>query len=136
MAAQFIHLHVHTAYSILEGAIKMKELAKWAASASMPAIAVTDTNNIFGAMDLADVAVKAGVQPILGCQLLVKSPEKEKNAFAEEKENFDKVVVLVQNETGYLSLLQYFKAFYTAEGKAGTPHLTFEELLALLATYA
>ena len=129
MTPQFIHLHVHTAYSILEGAIKMKELAKWAAEASMPAIAVTDTNNIFGAMDLADVAVKAGVQPILGCQLFVKYPEKEKNAFAEEKEQFDKVVVLVQNETGYLSLLQYFKLFYTAEGKVGTPHLTFEELL-------
>ena len=127
---KFIHLRVHTAYSILEGAIKMKDLAKWAANNGAPAIAMTDTNNIFGAMDLADVCVKAGVQPILGCQLLVKAPVKEKNAFSEEKEAFDKVVVLVQNEAGYLSLLQYFKLFYTAEEKVGTPHITFDELLA------
>ncbi len=127
---KFIHLRLHTAYSILEGAIKMKDLAKWAANNGAPAIAMTDTNNIFGAMDLADVCVKAGVQPILGCQLLVKAPVKEKNAFADEKDNFDKVVVLVQNETGYLSLLQYFKLFYTAEEKVGTPHITFDELLA------
>lgn len=127
---KFIHLRVHTAYSILEGAIKMKDLAKWASSTGAPAIAMTDTNNIFGAMDLADVCVKSGVQPILGCQLLVKAPVREKNAFAEEKDVFDKVVVLVQNEAGYLSLLQYFKLFYTTEGKEGTPHITFEELLA------
>ncbi len=127
---KFIHLRVHTAYSILEGAIKMKDLAKWAANNGAPAIAMTDTNNIFGAMDLADVCVKAGVQPILGCQLLVKAPIREKNAFADEKEAFDKVVVLVQNEAGYLSLLQYFKLFYTAEEKVGTPHITFDELLA------
>ena len=63
---KFIHLRLHTAYSILEGAIKMKDLAKWAANNGAPAIAMTDTNNIFGAMDLADVCVKAGVQPILG----------------------------------------------------------------------
>ncbi len=127
---KFIHLRVHTAYSILEGAIKMKDLAKWAANNNSPAIAMTDTNNIFGAMDLADVCVKAGVQPILGCQLLVKAPVREKNAFVEEKDQFDKVVVLVQNEAGYLSLLQYFKYFYTTEEKSGTPHITFDELLA------
>lgn len=127
---KFIHLRVHTAYSILEGAIKMKDLAKWAANNGAPAIAMTDTNNIFGAMDLADVCVKSGVQPILGCQLLVKAPVKEKNAFSDEKDAFDKVVVLVQNEAGYLSLLQYFKLFYTAEEKVGTPHITFDELLA------
>ena len=127
---KFIHLRVHTAYSILEGAIKMKELAKWAANSGVPAIAMTDTNNIFGAMDFADVCVKAGVQPILGCQLLIKTPKKETNSFVDDKETFDKVVVLVQNEAGYLSLLQFFKYFYTGEGKQGTPHLTFDELLA------
>ncbi len=126
---KFIHLRVHSAYSILEGAIKMKDLAKWAAASQVPAVAVTDTNNIFGAMDLADVCTKSGVQPILGCQLLVKSPQKEKNAFEEEKATYDKVVVLVQNEAGYLSLLQYFRLFYTMQEKTGTPHLTFEELL-------
>ena len=126
---KFIHLRVHTAYSILEGAIKMKELAKWASESKAPAIAVTDTNNIFGAMDLADVCVKSGVQPILGCQLLIKSPQKEKSAFEEEKEAYDKIVVLVQNEAGYLSLLQFFRLFYTTEEKTGVPHLTFDELL-------
>ncbi len=126
---EFIHLRVHTSYSILEGAIKVKELAKTTAAAGVPAVAMTDTNNIFGAMDLADVCVKNGVQPILGCQLLVRAPAREVNIFQEEKEEFDKMVVLVQNEAGYQTLLRHFRRFYMGEGKDVTPHITFDELL-------
>ncbi len=127
---EFIHLRVHTSYSILEGAIKVKELAKTAANMNMPAVAMTDTNNIFGAMDMGGECPKAKVQPILGCQLLVKSPSKEVNKFREEKETYDKMVVLVQNEVGYQNLLLHFRSFYMGEGREVTPHLTFEELLA------
>lgn len=128
-APEFIHLRVHTAYSILEGAVKIKALVKATAEAGIPAVAMTDSNNIFGAMDFAEVSVKAGVQPILGCQLLIKTPERESSLFREEKAQFDKVVVLVQNETGYQTLLQHFRTFYMGAGKEETPHLTFEELL-------
>ncbi len=126
---EFIHLRVHSAYSILEGAIKIKALAKTIASAGIPAVGVADTNNLFGAMDFGMECAKVGVQPILGCQLSVLSPEREKNAFKEEKPTYDKVVVLVQNETGYQNLLLHLSAFYMGDGRETTPHLTFEELL-------
>ena len=71
---EFIHLRVHSAYSILEGAIKIKSLAKATAAAKIPAVAVTDTNNIFGAMDFGAECAKVGVQPILGCQVSVRAP--------------------------------------------------------------
>lgn len=126
---EFIHLHVHTAYSILEGAIKLKPLAKTVAEMGMPAVAMTDTNNIFGAMDFGAECPKTGVQPILGCQLYIRTPEKEKNMFRETKETYDKMVVLVQNETGYQNLLLWFRAFYMGAGREDTPHLLFDELL-------
>ena len=124
---EFIHLRVHTSYSILEGAIKIKPLAKTAVAMDMPAVAMTDTHNIFGAMDFGAECPKVGVQPILGCQLSIKTPVKEKNMFREEKETYDKVVVLVQNETGYQNLLRHFRSFYMGAGRETTPHLTFEE---------
>ena len=96
MTPKFIHLHVHTAYSLLEGAIKMPKLAEWAAENKMPAIAVTDSNNICGAMAMMHEMPPLGVQPILGTQLLVKSPKKEKNTFDAKDDTFDKIVLLVQ----------------------------------------
>ncbi len=127
---EFIHLRVHSSYSILEGAIKMKALAKKMAADGIPAVGVTDTNNLFGAMDFAIECSKVGVQPVLGCQLLIESPKREVNAFAEDKPTYDKMVVMVQNEQGYQNLLLHFRAFYMGEGKENTiPHLTFDELL-------
>jgi len=126
---KFIHLHVHTAYSLLEGAIKMPKLAKWAAEHKMPAIAATDTGNICGAMAMMHEMPPVGVQPILGTQLLVKSPKKNKSQFSDEVDTFDKVVFLVQNETGYKNLLKYFSKYYMDSQKQGTPHLTFDEIL-------
>lgn len=126
---KFIHLHVHTAYSLLEGAIKMPKLAAWAAEHNMPAIAATDTGNICGAMAMMHEMPPKGIQPILGTQLLVKSPKKNKNQFSDEADTFDKVVFLVQNETGYKNLLKYFSKYYMDSTKQGRPHLAFEEIL-------
>ena len=126
MTPEFIHLHVHSAFSLLDGCTKVEKLVKWAAEQKMPAIAVTDTGNVFGAMALAHAGCDNGVQPILGCQLLVKSPEKEVVLGAEP--TFDSVVVLVQSEEGYHSLLKWFTAYYMASEKQSQPHLTFEEL--------
>ena len=65
--AGFVHLRVKSAYSLLEGAIRPKELAELARDAGMPAVAVTDINNLFGVYEIADTLAKAGVQPIVGC---------------------------------------------------------------------
>ena len=66
---RFIHLRVHTEYSLLEGAIRLKKLPDLCVAADMPAIAVTDTNNLFAALEFSVSAAGAGLQPIIGCQL-------------------------------------------------------------------
>ena len=68
-APRFIHLRVHSAYSLLEGAIPVKALPRLAADAGMPAVALTDTGNLFGALEFSEACAKAGIQPIIGCQL-------------------------------------------------------------------
>ncbi len=126
---KYIHLHVHTAYSLLEGAIKMPKLADWAVEHNMPAIAATDSGNICGAMAMMHEMPPKGIQPILGTQLLVKSPKKDKNQFSDEADTFDKVVFLVQNEQGYQNLLKYFSKYYMGQDKHGETYLTFDEIL-------
>src|SRR5580692_11368117 len=69
MAAEFVHLHVHTQYSLLDGAVKVKDLVSRVAAAGMRAVAVTDHGNMFGAITLYKAAKEAKVQPILGCEL-------------------------------------------------------------------
>ncbi len=90
----FVHLHAHTAYSLAEGAIQAKALVKMAASDGAPAIAMTDTNNLFGGLEFSMAAADAGVQPILGMQLGLKDIDGERC----------EIVVLVQSELGYRNL--------------------------------
>ena len=94
--SDFIHLRVHTAYSLLEGAIKVKDLAKICADQSMPAVAMTDTGNLFGTAAFSDCAAKAGVQPIIGCQLFLD--------YGEEELGTASVVLLAKDEQGYQNL--------------------------------
>ncbi len=65
----FVHLHVHSSYSLREGAIGIAKLAKFAVADKMPALAITDTNNLFGALEFSEKLAKEGVQPIAGLQI-------------------------------------------------------------------
>src|SRR5215207_1195394 len=67
----FVHLKVHSAYSLLEGAITIPRLAKLAAGQGFPAVGLTDTSNLFGALEFSDKLAEAGVQPIVGCTLQI-----------------------------------------------------------------
>ena len=67
--AEFVHLRTHSAYSLSEGALHVKDLVKLCQAGRMPAVAVTDTSNLFGALEFSEAAVKAGVQPIMGLLL-------------------------------------------------------------------
>src|SRR5213080_3188970 len=67
----FVHLHLHTEYSLLDGSIRMKELMKKAAEFEMPAVAMTDHGNLFGAIEFYQEAQRAGVKPIIGCEVYV-----------------------------------------------------------------
>lgn len=111
----FVHLHVHSAYSLAEGAIKVKDLVKMCQKYNMPAVAITDTNNMFGGMEFALEAVKAGIQPIIGCQINI--------------ENFQ-IVLLVQNEQGYRNLCRIVSDAFMqsgADGLARTSHDALRE---------
>src|SRR6185437_12392439 len=67
--ADFVHLRVHSAYSLSEGAIKADKIAALAREAAMPAVAITDTGNLFGALEFSQACAAKGVQPMIGCQI-------------------------------------------------------------------
>ena len=104
--ADFVHLRVHSAYSLLEGAIKIPALADLCRRHAMPAVAVTDTRNLFGALEFSMAMMKAGVQPIIGCELAVtrEGPEPARGQIGRAPEP-DKLVLLVQDAAGYDNLI-------------------------------
>ena len=79
-SAAFVHLRVKSAYSLLEGAVRPDELAQLARENAMPAVAVTDVNNLFGVYEISDTLAKAGIQPIVGCLLSVELEEARRPA--------------------------------------------------------
>jgi DNA polymerase-3 subunit alpha len=117
--ADFVHLRVHSAYSLSEGAIKADKLAALAAAENMPAVAITDTSNMFGTLEFTQYCTKSGVQPIIGCQL----------GLAREGVNLppDYVVVLAQTEEGYANL-QKLSSLSFLSGDAVKPQITLQQL--------
>jgi DNA polymerase-3 subunit alpha len=109
----FVHLHLHTSYSILDGACRIKELAERAKSLGMPAVAITDHGNMFGVKDFYDVCREVGIKPILGVEAYVATePHTERNARSGEH-----LVLLAKNHTGYKNLIKlcsiaYIDGFY------------------------
>ena len=73
----FVHLHVHSSYSLLEGALPIARLCELAKSDRQPALALTDTDNMFGALEFSDKMAAAGIQPIIGCALAVDFGDQE-----------------------------------------------------------
>src|SRR6266513_3535370 len=76
-SAGFVHLHVHSAYSLLKGSIKIAKLAELAKKDHQPALALTDTDNMFGALEFSDKMAGSGIQPIIGCALAVDFGDQE-----------------------------------------------------------
>ncbi len=128
-APRFIHLRVHTEHSLLEGAVPVKKLIKLCEGAMMPAVAVTDTNNMFAALEFSVTAQGAGVQPIVGCQVSVAfdpaQPGEKPRAPAA-------VVLLAQNERGYENLMKLNSCLYidtvAKNGGGQLPQVTLPEL--------
>ncbi len=121
---RFIHLRTHTEYSLLEGAVPVKKLSGLAEKFSMPAVAVTDTNNLFCALEFSEYAAKAGVQPIIGCQLDLGLRVDEPGRRPEPPAP---LVLLAQNEAGYLNLMKLNSCAYVDAGGA-LPQVTIEDL--------
>jgi DNA polymerase III subunit alpha len=103
-ASNFVHLHLHTDYSLLDGACEIGELTEEAARRGMPAVAVTDHGNLFAAANFYHKATTHGVKPIIGCEVYV-APDNHKNRGA-EAERSNHLVLLCENDEGYRNLIQ------------------------------
>lgn len=106
--AQFVHLRVHTAYSLSEGAIHVKDLIKQCVGHKLPAVAVTDTNNMFGALEFSKYAADAGIQPIPGVSLNVcyVASENEPKVSKTKEDDPAKLILLAQSRKGYGNLMR------------------------------
>ena len=121
---RFIHLRLHTEYSLLEGAVRLKKLPGLCEMAEMPAVAITDTNNMFAALEASEGLSKAGVQPIIGCQFDVMYDPAEPG---QKPRNPAPMVLLAQSELGYENLMKLNSCLYL-ERPEMLPQVTVDEL--------
>src|SRR6266581_6980871 len=115
MMSSFVHLHLHSGFSLLDGACDHDTLAQTAAKYKMPAVAVTDHGNLFGAIGFYEAAQKAGVKPIIGCEMYVSKTNRLDRDPASGRPNH--LIVLCENERGYQNLIKlvskvYLEGFY------------------------
>ena len=136
MLAEFVHLRVHSAYSLAEGAMRIPDMVSICKQQKMPAIAITDTSNLFGALEFSLEAAKEGVQPIIGCQVSInnKGVETKSESLINKlsKQNIStspsQLVLLVQNEIGYRNLLHLVSYSYASTDPLYRAQLSLEEL--------
>ncbi len=112
---EFVHLHMHSHYSLLDGAIKIDDIVNKAVELNMPSVAVTDHGNMFGAVEFYEKAVKKNIKPVIGCEVyMAKSDRKLKNA---NEKFYYHLILLAKNEEGYRNLSKlvsksYIDGFY------------------------
>jgi len=121
VADGFVHLHVHSEYSILDGACRIPELAKRAAEFEMPAVALTDHGSLAGAVELYREAGKHGVKPLIGCEVYVADDRRA------QRKGYAHLTLLAENNTGYGNLIKLASAGYL-EGYYYKPRVDWELL--------
>jgi len=136
--ADFIHLRVHSAYSLSAGAIKTKELVQLCRGEAMPAVAITDSGNLFGALEFATACSEAGIQPIIGCEIALAPNGSGRNGRAANGNGQahapnghgerDRIVLLVQNEAGYRNLLSLVSRAFLDGEAGGEPSVALADL--------
>ena len=132
--AGFVHLHTHSAYSLLEGALKLPRLIDLAVGDNQPALAITDTNNLFAALEFSQKAVSSGLQPIIGCSLEVDFGDNDEDAqphASNSKEamvGYPSLVLLAADETGGANLIKLVSLAYTGNEKGARPHVPLAAL--------
>jgi DNA polymerase III subunit alpha len=118
----FVHLHVHSSYSLLEGALKIARLAELAKKDRQPALALTDTDNMFGALEFSEKMAGVGIQPIIGCALGIDFGDQE-NRNAAAGDGWPRLVLLAAREDGYRSLMQLSSRAYLETEQHDRPHI-------------
>ncbi len=127
MSEQFVHLRVRSAYSLLEGAIKAYDMGKLALKNQMPAVAISDRCNLFGALEFSQACKEAGVQPIVGCSLPVRGLG---GVPTERWARIPTVALYAQNEQGYLNLTKLSSMAYVDADAAEEPHVAWDKVAA------
>src|SRR6202047_2841248 len=126
--AGFVHLHVHSAYSLLKGSIKIAKLGELAKADRQPALALTDTDNMFGALEFSDKMAGYGIQPIIGCELAVDFADLDPNARNAQATAPARIVLLAARERGYRSLMRLNSRAFLETPVHQAPHIKFEWL--------
>ena len=131
MALGFVHLHLHSAYSLLEGALPIARLAELAKADRQAAVALTDTNNMFGALEFSDKMAAAGIQPIIGCVLSVDCRDQDRQPRSSGSgavQALPRLVLLAATETGHRNLLHLNSRAYLDHSGTEPPHIKLEWL--------
>ena len=129
----FIHLRVHSAYSLLEGALQIAKLLELSKANDMPAVGITDTGNLFGALEFSDKAQSKGIQPIIGCQMSIDFADIEIDPRARDGRNrqdvaFGNVVLIVTSQAGFLNLSKLVSRSFLETDAATRSHISLEQL--------
>lgn len=127
---KFIHLHVHTAYSLSEGALPIKKLAELAKNQKMPALAITDTGNLFGALEFSEAMVEKGIQPIIGIRLKVdlNPPSDSSKQLQATLKIHPTIVLLAKSELGYQNLMKLTSSSFLEVPDNAEPHVSWAKL--------
>jgi len=126
MIRPFVHLRMRSPYSLLEGAIRIKETAALCKTLGMPAAALTDTNNLFGALEFSEVLSGEGVQPIIGCTLSVQiDPPRPGERYAPD----GVLVLLAKDQAGYSNLMKLSSAAFLEVGPTDPAHISIQRVL-------
>ena len=122
----FVHLHVHSSYSLLEGALTIARLAELAKADRQPALALTDTDNMFGALEFSEKMAASGIQPIIGCCFAIEFGDQERDQRnTNHVRRLPRLVLLAAREEGYRSLLRLNSRAYLDTPPNEPPHLNF-----------
>ena len=128
--ADFVHLRVHSAYSLSEGALRVKDIVSLCQRHQMPAVGITDTNNMFGALEFSLAARSAGVQPVIGVQIGLRRTDTGGNG-RQMQGGFlppDELVLLAQSETGYENILALVSRAFLESDSGEPPQIDIEDL--------
>jgi DNA polymerase-3 subunit alpha len=117
----FVHLHVHSSYSLLEGALTIARLAELATADREPALALTDTDNMFGALEFSDKLASVGIQPIVGCALAVDFADHDGPRVGGA--GHPRIVLLAASEDGYRNLIRLSSRAFLDTSSSERPHL-------------
>ena len=127
MRASFVHLHLHSAYSLAEGAVPVAKLTELCRAARMPAVAVTDSNNLFGALEVSETLASAGVQPIIGIEINVATRVGQVDGRGKPP-SLGKLVLLAQDEAGYRRLMALATQSYLQSASETEPGVRLEDV--------